>query len=88
MRKTAIAGAQALDPAGLSDEQKFERDYLIRVMQGELFWLEEADRPHHNPDFYVGVLDPIGKNLEPGPKLYGSLMRQLAQTMSQCFRGS
>lgn len=37
---------------------------------------------------HVGVLDPIGKNLEPGPKLYGSLMRQLAQTMSQCFRGS
>ena len=58
MRKAAIADAQALDPAGLSDEQKFERDYLIRVMQGELFWLEEADRPHHNPDFYVGVLDP------------------------------
>jgi uncharacterized protein (DUF885 family) len=58
MRKTAIAGAQALDPAGLSDAQKFERDYLIHVMQGELFWLEEADTPHHNPAYYVGVLDP------------------------------
>ena len=27
-------------------------------MQGERFWLTEADQPHLNPAFYVGQLDP------------------------------
>ncbi|MFC4291739.1 DUF885 domain-containing protein [Sphingorhabdus arenilitoris] len=57
-RKKAIADAQAIDEASLSDAQKFERQYLINTMQGELFWLEEADQPHKNPAFYVGALDP------------------------------
>jgi len=57
-REQAIADAQALDPAGLSPEQAFERDYLVHVLQGELFWLTEADWPHKNPGFYVGALDP------------------------------
>lgn len=57
-REQAIATALALDPAGLSDAEKFERDYLVHVLQGELFWLTEADWPHRNPDFYVPALDP------------------------------
>ena len=57
-RKKAIADAQAINEADLSDAQKFERQYLINTMQGELFWLEEADQPHRNPAFYVGALDP------------------------------
>ena len=57
-RKKAIADAKAVDEASLSDAQKFERQYLINTMQGELFWLEEADQPHKNPAFYVGALDP------------------------------
>ena len=32
--------------------------YLVHVLQGELFWLTEADWPHRNPDFYVPALDP------------------------------
>lgn len=57
-RKQAIADAKAIDEAQLDDAQKFERDYLVQVMEGELFWLEEADVPHLNPDYYVGQLDP------------------------------
>jgi uncharacterized protein (DUF885 family) len=58
MLKSAIAGARAIDDSAMTDAEKFERDYLISVMDGELFWLEEADWPHKNPDFYVGPLDP------------------------------
>ena len=57
-RKQAIDAANALDEAELSDADKYERGYLIHVLEGELFWLEEADWPHRNPDYYVGALDP------------------------------
>jgi uncharacterized protein (DUF885 family) len=53
-----IADAKAVDAAKLNEAQKFERDYLISRMQGERFWLTEADQPHLNPAFYVGQLDP------------------------------
>ena len=58
IRKQAIADAQAIDAADLSESEKFERDYLVSVMEGELFWLETADSPHKNPAYYVGALDP------------------------------
>ena len=57
-RKNAIADAKAIDASKLSDAQKFERDYLVHAMQGELFFLEDADMLHKNPSAYVGVLDP------------------------------
>ena len=44
--------------AGLSREQAFERDYLVSVARGDLFWLETADQPHTNPAFYTGGLSP------------------------------
>lgn len=53
----AIAKAQSF--TGLTAAQAFERDYLVQVMRGKLFWLVEADDPHRNPAFYVGGgLDP------------------------------
>lgn len=58
LRKDAIAGARAIDDSGMTDAEKFERDYLISEMDGQLFWLEDADLPHRNPDYYVGQLDP------------------------------
>ncbi|WP_084417788.1 DUF885 domain-containing protein [Henriciella litoralis] len=59
-RENAIAAAQSIDPATLSEEEAFERQYFINTMKGELFWLTEADFPHSNPDFYIytGGLDP------------------------------
>lgn len=36
----------------------FERDYWVQVAEGKLFFLEDADQPHHNPAFYTGALDP------------------------------
>ena len=57
-RKKAIADAKAVNETGMTDAQKFERDYLLSVMQGELFFLEDAQDPMKNPAFYVGDLDP------------------------------
>jgi uncharacterized protein (DUF885 family) len=57
-RKTAIADAKAIDASKLDEPQKFERDYLVSKMEGELFWMEDADQPHTNPAFYTDDLDP------------------------------
>jgi hypothetical protein len=37
---------------------RFERDYLIAVIDRDLFWGERADLPHTNPEFYTGGIDP------------------------------
>ncbi len=43
----------------LTGSERFERDYLIQVAEGKLFWLTDADQPHRNPAYYVGGgLDP------------------------------
>jgi len=52
-----------IDKAGqftaLSEADRFERDYLVQVAKGHLFWLEDADQPHTNPAYYInGGLDP------------------------------
>jgi hypothetical protein len=36
----------------------FERDYVIAVIDRDLFWGERADLPHRNPEFYTGGIDP------------------------------
>ncbi|MEQ1619305.1 MAG: DUF885 domain-containing protein [Terricaulis sp.] len=54
--KAAIEEAQGFN--GLNEEQAFERDYLVAVTRGNLFWLETADQPHTNPAYYMGALSP------------------------------
>ncbi|MGK6320360.1 DUF885 domain-containing protein [Sphingomonas sp. DT-204] len=55
--RRTIEKAQAFQ--GLDADQAFERDYVVQVMKGKLFWLADADQPHRNPAFYVGGgLDP------------------------------
>jgi len=55
----AIAQAQAIDPATLTPDERFERDYLIHVARKDLFWLEDADAPHRNVTWYFdNGLDP------------------------------
>ncbi len=64
---------------GLTDKQRFERDYLVHVAQGQLFWLNDADQPHHNPAFYVGGgLDPnvyLSRAYAPLPVRMRALIR-------------
>ncbi len=55
----AIDRAKGFTDADLKPEERFERDYLVQVARGKLFWLEDADQPHTNPSYYVGGgLDP------------------------------
>lgn len=55
----------------LTGRDAFERDYLITVAEGKLFWLEDADQPHRNPAWYVGGgLDPnvyVARNYADAP---------------------
>lgn len=53
-RETALG----FDAAGLDADQAFQREYLLARIDGELFWLEEADWPRRNPLFYADALDP------------------------------
>ncbi len=54
--RDSITEAEAM--RGLSEEQTFQRDYLVAIARGQLFWLETADQPHTNPAFYMGALSP------------------------------
>lgn len=55
---TQFKQALAFDPALLSARQRFERDYVIAVIDRELFWLENAKWPYKNPYFYLEKLNP------------------------------
>jgi len=52
-----IADAKAFD-GKMSDKERFERDYLIHVAEGQLFFLRDTDFAHKNPAYYIGALDP------------------------------
>jgi hypothetical protein len=42
----------------LDSVQRFQRDYALAVIDGQLFWLEESGFPNSNPAFYAGDLSP------------------------------
>ena len=58
--KKAIADAEGFTDDKLTPEQRYQRDYLVAVAKGQLFWIDPAgaDQPHHNPASYLGALDP------------------------------
>ncbi|MGH9969664.1 MAG: DUF885 domain-containing protein [Pyrinomonadaceae bacterium] len=42
----------------LPERQEFERKYVMSVIDADLFWLESAEWPYRNPQFYADVVDP------------------------------
>lgn len=48
----------AVDPAPLEPNERFDREYLLSVVNRDLFWLEKARFPFSNPNWYLGSLDP------------------------------
>lgn len=50
--------AQSFGDNALDERQRFERDYLIARIDGDLFWLESAAWPSKNPYYYADALDP------------------------------
>ena len=47
-----------VDPAGLTPNQRLERDTLLNVTDRDLFWLDRAQWPFRNPAWYLEKLDP------------------------------
>jgi hypothetical protein len=43
----------------LDQRQRFERDYVIAVIDSDLFWLESARWPYRDPYFYSNSVDPV-----------------------------
>jgi Bacterial protein of unknown function (DUF885) len=48
----------AIDPATLEPRERFDRDYLLAVVDKDLFWIEKTQFPFSNPGWYLGQLDP------------------------------
>lgn len=42
----------------LDAQGRFQRDYVLAVIDGQLFWLEQSGFPYSNPAFYTGDLSP------------------------------
>jgi len=56
--RAAHDSAIAWDTTGLDAPRRLQRRYLIAVLEGQLFWLDEAKWPWKNPAWYADNLDP------------------------------
>jgi uncharacterized protein (DUF885 family) len=48
----------AVDPAPLEANERFDREYLLSVIDKDLFYLEKTRFPFTNPYWYLGNIDP------------------------------
>src|ERR1700736_208243 len=58
----------AVDPAPLEPRERFDREYLLSIVDKNLFWLEKARFPFTNPYWYLANLDPdlyVTRNYAP-----------------------
>jgi hypothetical protein len=56
--RAARDSAMAWDTTGLDAPRRLQRQYLIAVLDGQLFWRDEAKWPWKNPTWYADNLDP------------------------------
>ncbi len=58
----------AVDPATLEPRERFDREYLLAIVEKDLFWIEKTNFPFSNPAWYIGDLDPdmyLSRNYAP-----------------------
>ena len=58
----------AVDPKTLEPRERFDREYLLAVVDKDLFWLEKAKFPFSNPSWYTDKIDPdmyLNRNYAP-----------------------
>jgi uncharacterized protein (DUF885 family) len=58
----------AVDPATLEPRERFDREYLLAIIEKDLFWIEKTNFPFSNPAWYIGDLDPdmyLSRNYAP-----------------------
>src|ERR1700686_1151801 len=48
----------AVDPKTLEPRERFDREYLLSVVDKDLFWLEKAKFPFSNPGWDIDKIDP------------------------------
>jgi hypothetical protein len=73
--------AAAFPLEGSDSAARFERDYLLAVIDRDLFWGERADQPHRNPEFYTVFIDPnvyIAREYAPLPRRMRAFNRYAA----------
>jgi uncharacterized protein DUF885 len=73
--------ASAFPIAAADSGAGFEREYLIGTIDHDLFWLDKADWPHRNPEYYTGGMDPnvyLAREYAPLPERMRSFTRYAA----------
>ena len=58
----------AVDAGGLEPRERFDREYLLAVIDKDLFWIEKTQFPFSNPAWYLGQIDPdvyLSRNYAP-----------------------
>ena len=64
-QRDQIAG---VDPNALEPRERFDREYLLTVLDKDLFWIEKTRFPFSNPAWYLGQIDPdvyLSRNYAP-----------------------
>ena len=58
----------AVDPKTLEPRERFDREYLLAVVDKDLFWIEKTKFPFTNPGWYIDKIDPdmyLNRNYAP-----------------------
>jgi uncharacterized protein (DUF885 family) len=58
----------AVDPTTLEPRERFDRAYLLAVVDKDLFWIEKTQFPFNNPGWYLDQIDPdvyLSRNYAP-----------------------
>jgi hypothetical protein len=58
----------AVDPATLEPRERFDRAYVLAVLDKDLFWIEKTQFPFSNPGWYLEQIDPdvyLSRNYAP-----------------------
>ena len=62
----------------LDAQGRFQRDYVLALIDGQLFWLEDSGAPYSNPSYYTGDLSPSMYLTRP----YAPLAQRMAAFVS------
>ncbi|HEX2250209.1 MAG TPA: DUF885 domain-containing protein [Gemmatimonadales bacterium] len=77
-----LRDSAATFPIDTADQsQRLERDYVVAVIDRDLFWGERADWPRRNPEYYTGSIDPnvyIAREYAPLPQRMRAYTRYAA----------
>jgi hypothetical protein len=68
----------AVDAGGLEPRERFDREYLLAVVDKDLFWIEKTQFPFSNPAWYLGQIDPdvyLSRNYAPLEKRMKAYIR-------------